>query len=122
MGLFQVTNLSLPIATPFKLGSARYSVEGQVINFEHIELRSDNMSMTGSGSLDFKTKKVQMSFTTDNPNGFKLPLIGDFWKNARGELMRINVRGTIQEPKVQANPFGTFTTTIDEVFKGDPKK
>jgi hypothetical protein len=122
MGLFQVTNLSLPIATPFKLGSARYSVEGQVINFEHIELKSDNMSMVGGGSLDFKTKKVHMSFTTDNPNGFKLPFINDFWNNARGELMRINVRGTIQEPKVQANAFGTFTTTVDEVFRGEGKK
>ena len=122
LGLFQVTNLALPIASPFKTGAARYSVEGQRISFERIELKSDNMLMQGNGYLDFKSKQVRMSFTTDNPNGLKVPFLNDLVAGARGELMKISIKGTIKEPKVQANPFGTVTTTIDEVFKGDTKK
>jgi hypothetical protein len=121
LGLFQVTNMALPIATPFKTGTARYSVEGPRINFERIELKSDNMLMEGTGHLDFKTKQVLMTFTTDNPGGLKVPFLNDLIKNARGELLKITIKGTIKEPKVEANPFGTITTTIDEVFKNDAK-
>ncbi|MDB5332778.1 MAG: hypothetical protein JWP03_3929 [Phycisphaerales bacterium] len=122
MGLLQVTNLSLPIATPFKTGTARYSVDGQRLNFEQVELKSDNMVMTGTGHLDFKNKQVLMTFVTDNAGGFKVPFINDLLKGARSELFKFTIKGTIQQPKVEANPFGTFTTTVDEVFKTDEKK
>jgi hypothetical protein len=122
MGLLQVTNLSLPIAMPFKTGTARYSVDGQRVNFEQVELKSDNMMMTGTGHLDFKSKQVLMTFVTDNPGGFKVPFLNDILQGARSELFKFNIKGTIQQPKVEANPFGTFTTTIDEVFKADEKK
>jgi hypothetical protein len=122
LGLFQVTNLSLPIASPFKTGTARYSIEGPRINFERVELKSDSMMMVGTGHLDFKTKQVLMTFTTDNPGGLKVPFLNDLIQNARGELLKITIKGSIKEPKVQAHSFGTITTTIDEVFKADGKK
>ena len=122
LGLVQVTNLSLPIGSPFNQGLARYSVEGQRVNFERIELKSDNMMMSGGGHLDFAKKQVQMTFITDSPGGFKIPFFNDIWQGARQELFKINIRGSIQQPRVEANPFGTFTTTIDEVLNGDGKK
>ncbi len=122
LGVLQVTNLSLPIGGPFTKGTARYTVEGMRINFEQMDLHSDTMMMTGSGYLDFGTKQVRMSLTTDNPAGWKLPFISDIWQGARQELLRINVRGTVQDPKVEASSMATFTTTIDQVFKGDQQK
>jgi hypothetical protein len=80
------------------------------------------MMMTGGGHLDFATRQVRMTFTTDNPSGLKIPFVNDIWQGARQELFKISIKGTIQQPKVEANPFGTVTTTIDEVFKGDAKK
>ncbi len=59
MGLFQVTNLSLPIATPFKNGTARFSIDGQRMNFERVDLRSDTMLMSGEGYMDFGSKKLR---------------------------------------------------------------
>jgi hypothetical protein len=79
------------------------------------------MMMTGSGHLDFGKKEVRMTFTTDTPGGFKIPFINDIWQGARQELFKINIKGSIQQPKVEAVPFGTVTTTIDEVLKGDAK-
>jgi hypothetical protein len=29
------------------------------------------------------------------------------------------VKGTLEEPKVSAGTMGTFTTTVDEVFRGN---
>jgi hypothetical protein len=120
LGLLQVTNLALPVSGPFNEATARYSVEGELISFQNIELRSDAMVMSGDGHLDFGTKKVRLSFVTDNPKGLKVPFLNDLLQGARQELLKIHINGTIQAPKVSAGVMGTFTTTVDEVMKGDP--
>lgn len=121
LGLLQVTNLSLPITSPFSEATMSYSIDGQRVIFEKISLRSKEMMMQGSGHLDFDTKKVKLSFTTDNPNWPKLPIISDFLDPARNELLRIHVNGTLEEPKVSADSLNTLTTTVDEVFRGQEK-
>jgi hypothetical protein len=119
LGLWDVTNLSLPALSPFSEGTARYSVDGQRITFEQIQMRSDTMVMVGSGWLDFGTKKVQMNFSTDNPNWPTVPLVSDLLQGAKQELMQIQVRGTVQDPKVSASTLHTVTTTVDKVFSGN---
>jgi len=120
LGLLQITNLALPITTPFTEATCRYTVDGNRISFEGIELRAKEMLMQGSGHLDFGTKQVRLSFVTENKTWPKLPVIGDLIQGARNELLQINVRGTIQDPKVSASSFNTITTTVDEVFRGNP--
>jgi hypothetical protein len=115
MGFLQITNLSLPISQPFNEATARYSVQGQAVTFESVELHAPSMTMSGSGVLDFASKKVRMTFMTDNPNWPKLPFIDPLLQGARRELLQIKITGSIQDPKVSAGMFGTVTTTIDEV-------
>ena len=119
LGLLQITNLTLPISSPFNEAAARYSVEGERVDFQQVELRASNMLMTGQGFLDFGKKKVDMTFVTDNPNAWKIPFLHELIRGARHELLQIRVSGTIQEPKVKGSMMSTFTTTIDEVLKGD---
>lgn len=118
LGLLQITNLALPISDPFNEGTISYSVDGSRVTFEQIELRSNLMTMEGTGHLDFGTKKVKLTFVTDNPNAIKVPFLHDLFKGVRDELLQIHVNGTIQDPKITAAPMNTFTTTVDEVFKG----
>jgi hypothetical protein len=119
LGLLQITNLSLPITSPFNEGSARYSVDGQIVTFESLELRSKSMLMSGSGQLNFANRKVAMTFTTDNPNWPKVPILGDIVQTAKHELLQIHVKGTLEEPKAPAP--NTVTTTVDEVVSQSDK-
>lgn len=121
LGLMQITNLSLPIKSPFNEATAQYSVEGQRVTLEQITLRARDMVMQGSGWLDFASKKVSMSFTTDNPNWPDIPVIGELIRGVKKELLQIQVRGTITEPKVGARSLNTFATTVDQVFEGKSK-
>ncbi|MDQ3440214.1 MAG: hypothetical protein M3478_07675, partial [Planctomycetota bacterium] len=122
LGLLQITNLALPITSPFNQAEASYGVDGQKITFENIALRSNSMVMQGSGSLDFAAKKVRMTFTTDNPNWPKLPIVGDLLTSAKNELLQIHVTGKLEQPKVSASSINTFQTTIDQVIRGDGQK
>ena len=107
---------------PFGYRSSPLHVEGQKVNFEQIELRASNMLMSGSGWLDFKSKKVKMSFVTDNPNAWRIPFITEILQGARQEFMQIHVSGSVQEPKVSGSMMNTFTTTVDEVMGGNSAK
>jgi hypothetical protein len=122
LGLLQITNLALPISSPFNQAEASYGVDGQRITFEAISLRSNQMHMQGSGVLDFGAKQVHMTFTTGSPAWTKLPLVGELLNTAKNELLQIRVSGKLQEPRVSASSINTFTTTIDEVLRGDAHK
>lgn len=122
LGLLQVTNLALPIASPFNEATCRYSVDGNRVTFESIELRAKEMMMQGQGHLDFDQMKVRMSFVTESTTWLKIPVVGDLIQGARNELLQIQVRGTIEKPKVSASSMNTLTTTVDEVFRGEEKK
>lgn len=117
LGVLQVTNLALPIAEPFREATTTFAIDGQRIVFDRIELRASDMRMTGEGSLNFETSKVNLTFTTSNHGWAKIPLLGDIVGLARNELLRINVRGTLQKPEVSGSAFPTITSTIDEVFR-----
>src|SRR5262249_22300521 len=82
LGVLQVTNLSLPLSGPFTNGTARYNVEGNRVNFEQMALRSDTMSVNGSGYLDFGSRQVRMTLTTDSSAGLKLPFVSEILKGA----------------------------------------
>jgi hypothetical protein len=119
LGLLQVTNLSLPVTSPFTQATAQYSIDGMRVTFEKIVLRNKEMMMQGDGNLDFNTKQVKMTFVTDSTTWPKLPVIGDLIQGARHELLQIKLRGTLQEPRVSAGSMNTLTTTVDEVLRGD---
>ena len=57
-----------PTVCPFSSASSRYNITGNLLTFDRVELRSKDMLMSGTGQIDFGTKKVKMTFTTDNPN------------------------------------------------------
>lgn len=121
LGLLEITNLSLPINSPFKTAGVKYGVQGSLVTLEQIELKSDQVRMMGSGWLNYDTNKMHLVFTTDNPNWPNVPLIGDLINGAKNELLQIQVNGTIQKPQVGAKAMNTFQTTIDEVL-GEKKK
>lgn len=122
LGLFQITNLALPITGPLSDATARYNIDGPVTTFERIELKGANLLMTGDGRLDFDRGTVRLRFNTDNPGGIKIPVLSELLESGTRELLQIHVKGTIEKPKVQAGTFGTISTTVDEVLGGDEKK
>ena len=118
LGLLEVTDLALPTSAPFNQATARYAVHGRRVTFENLQMRGDGLVMSGAGWLDFASKRVRMNFTTESPRSVRVPVLHDLWQGAKRELLQIQVRGTVQDPKVSAASLHTFTTTVDEVLRG----
>jgi hypothetical protein len=122
LGLLQITNLALPLSSPFSEATSRYVIDGQQVSFESIDLMSKDMTMSGEGHLDFVERTVSLWFVTDNPALVNLPLVGALIHGAKQELLRIHVGGTIEQPKVSASTFNTVTTTVDQVLRNGEEK
>ena len=119
LGLMQITNLQLPLNSPFDRITTRYTLEGQKVIFEKIDLKSNDVTMSGSGELDFAQRSVSLWLATNNPALIALPIVGPLLGGANQELLRVHIKGTIDQPKVSASTFDTVTTTVDQVFKGN---
>jgi hypothetical protein len=122
LGLMQVTNLSLPATSPFDNAFARYSLDGDLVSLDRIDLNSKSLSMQGHGHIDFASKQVELSFVTNHPDWMSLPLIGPIWSRAQSELLRIHIKGSLQSPTVSASSLDTVTTTVDQVIRGEEGK
>ena len=62
------------------------------------------------------------SFTSSN---LRLPFMAeldDIVKELQRNLTTLRITGTVEEPQVKARAMSTFTTTIDEITRGRPKK
>lgn len=118
-GLMQIANLTLPLEAPLQQAGVRYTVEGNRITLDTIDLRGKTTAMQGSGWIDFGTKQVQMSLMMGNSAADAVPIFGDLIRGARQDLLQIRIKGSLEEPKVGASAFNTITTTVDEVLKGD---
>jgi hypothetical protein len=117
-GLMQMATLAVPIDS-FNRAGLRYSVQGDKVNLETIDLRSKDNVMQGNGWIDFGQKTVSMNLTTSGGAGDAVPIFGDLLRNARQDLLQVRVRGTLQDPSVGASSFNIFRTTIDEVLRGN---
>jgi len=108
-------NLGVPSA--FTTATIRYNVDGQTVNIENLELTGKDVNMSGTGTLDFATKHVDLLLVTNT-----FSFLGKVFNDVSHELMHIHVRGQIQEPKVSVGSFETVTTTVDDVVKKEEKK
>jgi hypothetical protein len=118
LGLMQITSLALPVTSPFNEISTRYTLEGQKVIFDQINLKSKDMTMIGSGEMNFDTQNVSLWLSTTNPTLVGIPVLGPLLTTANQELLRIHVKGKIDKPTVAASAFNSVATTVDEVFKG----
>ena len=114
-GLMQVANLSIPNSDPIRRAALRYSVEGQRIRMDQIDLRSTKSVMAGDGMIDFDKKSIELNLALSDSAADALPLVGDLIKTTRQELLRLRIRGSLADPTNRGQAFNVFDSKVDEV-------
>ncbi len=125
LGLLQVTNLALPIAEPFSEAEVDFDISGPVLHFRRLEARAVaegavdlRMKLTGSGTLDYDTGQIVMTFNTSNRGWDAIPLVGDLVGMARNELVGVQVTGTLEKPELSGRSLPTVRGTFGRVMGG----
>gem|GEM_PF-3657099 len=116
LGLLQITHLSLPMDRSFERAAISYYLQNGVMHFERIVLESPHMRLAGGGTMGLEDRKLDLSLTSDNPDGLKLGPVTDLIDGLRDQFITIRVTGTLDKPDTRVRQFTGFTDAWKDVF------
>jgi hypothetical protein len=110
-----VVSMDLPSAWAFNEAYLTYHLKGQKVRMQEIYLLGSGVSVVGSGKIDVKTGKLDLTFLTGPPG--KLPRISnlaeEFLTGLLREIVEYRVTGTLKNPRHRTVPL----RAINEIIK-----
>jgi len=124
LGLLNLVTLSLPSKSPYDEATVAYHLRGETLVFQEIYLRGSTGTLLGSGTMNMKDKKLNLTFLA-GPAG-KLPRISNLADEVLAafarELLEIRVRGTITKPQTTTRTLGSIEEAIRILLNPGPPK
>ena len=117
LGFFRLVNFALPVRAGVNDIDVSYTLMGDQAIFDSIQFSAPGLRIYGDGVVDFARREVDMTLNTENPDAWTLPLLHQLVRKAREELLQIRIKGSLEEPKVQAHALPTFQATLDQVVQ-----
>jgi len=114
--LLQAANLSLPRASAFDRVSSRFLVVGDDVLFDSLSFDSPAVSITGSGTMHFPTRRLDLTMVNRNPAAWNLGPLNELYNTLKDELLAIRVRGTLDAPQAELQSFRNVRRTWDDLF------
>jgi hypothetical protein len=116
LALLQAANLSLPRASAFDRVSSRFLVVGDDVQFDSLSFDSPAVSITGSGTMHFPTRRLDLTMVNRNPAAWDLGPLNELYNTLKDELIAIRVRGTLDAPEAELQSFRNVRRTWDDLF------
>ncbi len=121
LALMHLLNLSFPSASSFDRASASYLIEDDQIWFDAIRFEAPTIEIVGWGAMQYDTLALDLLLHTRNPSSPKLGALSELLGVFKDELLSIQVKGTLADPKPEATSFQGFKQSWAEIF-GSPEK
>lgn len=116
MAVMAAANLNLPATDSFETANAKYRLEGQVLYFDELELKSSRLQMLGSGKVDTRDGTIDLVMFTANPASPNFGPLSEMFAAVRDEIIAIEVTGTLAEPKTENVSFRGIRSTLAEIL------
>jgi hypothetical protein len=117
LGLLQVVSLSLPSDRPYAEGLVEYDMKGNLVVFREIYLGGPAASLVGSGKMDVKTGKLNLTFVTGSRPLPRLKSIEELRQGIIGEIAEVIITGTLEKPSVRTVPLRSVKAIIDTLTR-----
>ncbi len=104
-------------AVAFTDGEVRFSIYGDNVTFNQMQLWGDLIALHGSGTLN-RTKEVDLTFNTRvSPQNIWSEITRPFGEN-QFTLWTISVKGPIADPVIERRALNTVNETLERLFPG----
>ncbi len=118
VGMLKMLSNRPPNTTAFNRCDMKFAIQGEHINFTHLNLLGDAFSLYGQGDVDLKRNLDLQFYTMLAPVDLPIP----FWKTLAGQVsqqgLQLNVVGTFDDPKVERKPFPAINDMLDQLQNG----
>jgi hypothetical protein len=114
-------NFAPPDENAFHDGTADFTLQGDALTLSPIDLRGNSISLVGGGRMDTATQQLDLTLLAGSPHRLpRLGLLTELAEGAARELMEVRVRGSLYEPRIEAQPLRSLRETMEAL--GELKK
>lgn len=118
LGLLHVVYLTLPTDSAFTEAQVGYELRKGKLVFSELHLNGNALSLLGSGNLTLADDSLRLTFIAGPPG--KMPTLGavseQLLRLIAKELMVIEVRGTLKNPRITTVPLKGLQAIIDAIL------
>ncbi len=118
LGLLHVVYLTLPTDSAFTEAQTHYELRRGKLVLNEILLNGNALSLLGSGNMKLADESLRLTFVAGPPG--KMPSIGavseEILELIAKELMVIEVRGTVNRPRIQTVPLKGLKNILDALL------
>jgi hypothetical protein len=107
-----------PSTTAFNRCDMEFAIQGEHVQFEHLNLLGDAVSLYGKGEADFNRRLNLVFYTLIGPADLPIPL----WKTIAGHVsqqgLELKVAGTFDDPQIERKPFPAINDMLNQLQTG----
>jgi hypothetical protein len=118
VAMLKVLRNRTPNTTAFNRCDMDFTIQGEHVHFQHLNLLGDAVSLYGTGETDFNRRLNLVFYTLIGPADLPIPL----WKTIAGHVsqqgLQLKVVGTFDDPKIERKPFPAVNDMLDQLQTG----
>ena len=116
LALFNVLRIQEPDRTAFDAGQIGFTVHGEDIELDRIELNGNAISLIGSGHANLEQEIDLDFYTVIGRNRFTIPLITELFQFGSQQILWIEVDGTLDNPHTTNNVLPGLNDSLRALF------
>lgn len=115
MAALQVMNLQLPASSSFDQVRSSFRVEGNTIHVDDLRLQAPTIEMAGNGKIDWQNFGLDLKLESRSTGKSVLGPFQAIWNKLQSELFTIEIKGTVEKPKIGIKPFKSSRSTWKDI-------
>lgn len=116
VALLSLVSVRPPDTTAFTSSDINYRIQSDRVYMDRIQFNGDAISLEGNGWLDFDNRINLSFYTLVGRNDLRIPIISSVLAEASRNLLKIQVVGTLDKPKINGSAFPELDETMQNIL------
>lgn len=116
LALLNVLRIKEPDRTAFDQGQMEFTVNGENIDFQKIELNGDSLSLIGQGTVNLDSEIDLDFYTTMGRNRWFIPVLTKLYHAGSKQVWWVEVDGTLGAPSTNHQVLPGLTDSLKKLF------
>jgi hypothetical protein len=118
VAMLKVLRNRTPDSTAFNRCDMDFAIQGDHVQFEHLNLLGDAVSLYGKGEADLSRRLNLVFYTLIGPADLPIPLWKSFAGHVSQQGLELKVVGTFDDPKIERKPFPAINDMLNQLQTG----
>lgn len=115
VSLLKVLQIRAPDTTAFHTCDMLFSIQGEHIHFQRLNLLGDAVSLYGRGETNFDRRLNLVFYSLMGPAQLPVPLLNTIVGEASQQILQLKVTGTMSNPNIEREAFPAVNQVLQQI-------